>query len=147
MSQSKTINVVVLALIKKDDRYLFTLRSDGDSVLNGRWQIPGGGLEFGETVLDCLHREVAEELGTKISVIHPHPIIDSDVRDNWQGVFLTYLSKLQDGETITLNEEASEFKWFTLEELIKANPLRGCIEAVISAEKISVPSGTMFEPI
>lgn len=141
MSQLKTINVVVLALIKKGDRYLFTLRSDGDSVLNGRWQIPGGGLEFGETVLDCLHREVREELGTKIFVTHPHPIIDSDVRDNWQGVFLTYLCKLNDGETITLNEEASEYKWFSFVELKKVNPLHGCVETVEAAEKLNVGTG------
>ena len=32
----------------------------------GRWDICGGALEFGETITDALHREVKEELCTKI---------------------------------------------------------------------------------
>lgn len=32
-------------------------------------KFPGGGLEYGEGVLECLHREFDEELNVKIDVI------------------------------------------------------------------------------
>jgi 8-oxo-dGTP pyrophosphatase MutT (NUDIX family) len=32
-------------------------------------KLPGGGLEFGEGTLECLHREFAEELNLKIEVL------------------------------------------------------------------------------
>jgi ADP-ribose pyrophosphatase YjhB (NUDIX family) len=31
-------------------------------------KFPGGGLEFGEGVMDCIHREAIEELGQEIEV-------------------------------------------------------------------------------
>jgi len=123
--------VVVLALIRHNNTYLFTLRNDGESKLNGKWQIPGGGLEFGETPEQTLHREVKEELGTEIKIIHSQPFIDSEVRGNWHGIFLTYLCELKDSSSdITINEEASEYKWMSLEEMNSFDFLPGCKEII-----------------
>ena len=110
--------VVVLAIIRQDNRYLFTLRNDEGSNNHNKWQIVGGGLEFGEKPLETLHREVLEELGTTIKVIYPEPFIETETRGRWQGIFISYLCELQDlNSKIVLNEEASEYKWFTKEEL------------------------------
>ena len=32
-------------------------------------KLPGGGLEFGEGILDCLHREFLEELNLKVRIL------------------------------------------------------------------------------
>lgn len=127
--------VVVLAIIRHENKYLFTLRNEEGSDMHGMWQIPGGGLEFGEKPLDTLHREVREELGTKIKLLHPEPTVDTEVRGKWQGIFISYLCELHEPNSkITLNHEASEFSWFTMEELSQVELLPGCLELI---EKIS----------
>ncbi len=42
-----------------------------DEIVGGRYytKFPGGGLEYGEGILDCLHREAVEELGQDVEVI------------------------------------------------------------------------------
>lgn len=53
----------VCALIIKDNRVLTIKKRDEDIV---EYILPGGGQEFGETLLDALHREVQEEVGASI---------------------------------------------------------------------------------
>jgi 8-oxo-dGTP diphosphatase len=37
----------------------------------GRWTLPGGRREAGESILDCAAREIAEELGLKVFGLRP----------------------------------------------------------------------------
>jgi mutator protein MutT len=132
-----TFQPVMLALIRKGESYLLTLRVDDNSLFNGKWQIPGGALEFGETPEEGLRREVREELGIEIDIVKLIPFIDISVRGNWQGLFITYLCTLHDDlSEIFLNEEASEYRWLTRKEMEKLPLLKGCIELIDEAEKI-----------
>ncbi len=42
-----------------------------DEIIGGKYftKFPGGGLEYGEGILDCLHREAMEELGQEVEVV------------------------------------------------------------------------------
>lgn len=58
-------------------------------------KLPGGGLEFGEGPVDCLHREFMEELNVRIHVrssffIQEH-FVPSLVKDNKQILMLYFL--------------------------------------------------------
>jgi len=55
------ILVVAAAIIERDDTYLVTRRQPGVH-LEGHWEFPGGKCEAGETIADCLTRELREEL-------------------------------------------------------------------------------------
>lgn len=137
------IQVVVLAIIKKDNRYLFTLRNEESSPLHNKWQIAGGGLEFGEMPEETLHREVMEELGTEVELIYPEPIIETEVRGNWQGIFIAYICKLKNPDSeIILNEESSAYKWITREELEELDYLSGCPELLEKVEKVCAEERT-----
>ena len=135
--------VVVLAIIRQNNTYLFTLRNDENSTLHNKWQIPGGGLEFGEKPEETLHREVREELGTKVKLIHAEPFVDTEVRGKWQGIFISYLCELADSNSpIIINEEATEYKWVTYEELTKLDSLPGCLELIEKVNKICAEERT-----
>ena len=135
-----TISIVVLALIKEGDKYLLTLRRDSNPKMNNKWQVPGGGMEYGEGIYETLYREVMEELGVKVEVISLVPYIDTDIFIDRQMVFITYLCKLKNTSEIILNEEATEYRWFSLNELDNIEALHGCKEAIIAAENLCSPS-------
>ena len=53
------------AIILKDGKILIAQRKPDDH-LGGYWEFPGGKREPGETIEECLVREVREELGVEI---------------------------------------------------------------------------------
>lgn len=61
------IVVVTAAVIERDGRYLVTRRQRGVH-LEGFWEFPGGKCEAGESLADCLRRELREELGAEAAV-------------------------------------------------------------------------------
>lgn len=61
---------VAAALIWEDGKLLLAQRLPG-SHLGGFWEFPGGKQEPGESLPQCLEREVEEELGLKIRAVEP----------------------------------------------------------------------------
>ena len=59
--------VVAAAVVEHDGRFLVTKRQKGVH-LEGVWEFPGGKCEAGETLLECLVRELREELGVEARV-------------------------------------------------------------------------------
>ncbi|WP_114749945.1 NUDIX hydrolase [Pleomorphovibrio marinus] len=40
---------------------------------NGKWELPGGGLDFGESPQEGLKREIWEEMGLRVTLIEEQP--------------------------------------------------------------------------
>lgn len=60
--------VVVAAAIVDDSGRLLAARRSSPPLVAGRWELPGGKVEAGETDVDALIRECREELGVDIGV-------------------------------------------------------------------------------
>ncbi|MBC7224031.1 MAG: NUDIX domain-containing protein, partial [Anaerolineae bacterium] len=58
---------VVAAVLVRDGRVLLAQRRPED-MLGGMWEFPGGKREPGETLRECLRRELQEELGLRVRV-------------------------------------------------------------------------------
>jgi 8-oxo-dGTP diphosphatase len=56
---------VAAAVIERDGAVLVTRRLKG-AHLEGLWEFPGGKCEAGESIHDCLIREIVEELGVTV---------------------------------------------------------------------------------
>ena len=61
---------VAAGLICHDGRYLIAKRPTGVH-LGGLWEFPGGKREQGETLEECLQRELFEELNIRIDILIP----------------------------------------------------------------------------
>ena len=59
--------VVAAAVIQRDETFLVARRPAGVH-LAGLWEFPGGKCDPGETLRDCLSREILEELGCGVVV-------------------------------------------------------------------------------
>jgi mutator protein MutT len=71
--------VVTAAVIERGGRFLVTRRQKGVH-LEGLWEFPGGKCDPGESLADCLRRELREELGVDagigaevLTTTHPYP--------------------------------------------------------------------------
>jgi 8-oxo-dGTP pyrophosphatase MutT (NUDIX family) len=64
------IRQAVRALLVTPDQHVLLVRFEFPT--RTVWALPGGGLDDGETHLDALHRELAEEVGLTDAVVGPH---------------------------------------------------------------------------
>ena len=133
------IEVVVIALIQKDSRYLLTKRHDPKrKLVHNTWQLPGGGLEFNETIIECLHREIREETGLKVKILKLVPYVHEEIfqKSGWHGVIVTMLCAPKNrSQTVTLDHEGSDFGWFTLAEIAKLKLHFGTLAVMKEARK------------
>ena len=61
------IRTLAIAVIRKNGKVL-AMRGFDDIKKQTFYRLPGGGIEFGETSEDALHREMKEEIGTDINI-------------------------------------------------------------------------------
>jgi len=66
---------VTAAVIRRGHRILITQRR-AEAMLGGLWEFPGGKVEPGETLEQCLLREIDEELGITIRIERPLIAVD-----------------------------------------------------------------------
>jgi len=60
--------IIGVAVIHDDSGRILIDRRKEEGLLGGLWEFPGGKLEPGETLQDCVHREIKEELDIEIDV-------------------------------------------------------------------------------
>ena len=99
-------------------KILLTRRSD-----NGRWCLPGGHMEAGESVAEACVREVEEETGLQIQIRRligvyssPHMLLTYADGNYYQMVALCFEAEAKDGEP-GLSDETTEAGYFTPAEI------------------------------
>ena len=124
----KTKIVVVVSGILKDKsgRILLLKRSASNKSNKGKWQLPEGKMEFGESVQETLEREISEETNLKVAkpklltvtttimkvdTIRYH-VVRIVFNVNWKG-------------KIALSKDHSGHQWFKKEELAELNMISG----------------------
>ena len=107
-SSSRQFRIGVFALIFREGEILLALRRDIEW-----WNLPGGGLEIGETVEEGVCREVREETGLEVEVDH---LVGVYSKPQKQEVVLTFRCRVIGG-TLTSTEESRECRYFALDAM------------------------------
>ena len=103
------------------------------TTFQGKWDMPGGRIDPGTTLLENLARELLEETGLTMNS-DPLLVAAQDIM-KWTDrhiVRLTYMGATGDGEP-RLSEEHTEYKWFTLKEIKKLEDLDSYFKTLLDA--------------
>ena len=126
----------VAVIFNREGKILLTKRHQPESEFHDRWQLPGGGVEYGENPIDTIVREIKEETGLSIDLISEFPSIYSAHRPDSHGIILSFPARYTKGEIdISRDDETGDFGWFFENEIEFNNTLPGTEEMVRTARK------------
>ena len=120
--------VSIKALILDESRTKFLIILED----SGYWELPGGGLNLGESVEECLTREVQEEAGFTVTGMAKFPAYVM-VGENMKGkpsVNIVYETEVRDFNFISSNE-CQEIKFVNSAEALELNAWRNVKELAI----------------
>jgi 8-oxo-dGTP diphosphatase len=104
---------VTCAIIQKGELFLACQRSVIMS-MPLKWEFPGGKLEKDEDEINCIKREIKEELNVEIKIIQKLRSFTHDYT-SFQIELIPFLSEIISGEIIL--KEHSQYQWLQKSEL------------------------------
>jgi ADP-ribose pyrophosphatase YjhB (NUDIX family) len=104
--------VGVGAVIVQEGRVLLVQR--GREPMRGRWTIPGGLIEIGESLLEAVVRETREETGLEVEPLELVELLDrihrEEGRVRYHYVIADYLCRVTGG-TLAAADDAAAVRW------------------------------------
>jgi ADP-ribose pyrophosphatase len=111
--------IAVGAVVIDANRVLLVKR--GKAPANGKWAIPGGSVELGETLQQAAEREILEETGLRIRAGEPVYTFDAIERDRHGGIRFHYvivdLAAEYLGGELTAGDDAKGAAWVNFADL------------------------------
>lgn len=115
--------VVPFALILNDGKVLMQKRNDPHRPkYHGKWEFPGGSVEFGEDLHGNVTREVEEETGLKVEVVKMINYIGVEFREypswKYQIYLIPFVCRVIGGDINIRDEEVMEIRWFDIDDVL-----------------------------
>jgi len=125
------INIRVYACVVKDKKVLTLFEEYAGEAL---MKFPGGGLEYGEGVLECLHREFEEELNVKAEIKEhfytQEDFLVSRFRENEQLLTIYYIVNIINEEDFLILDPCIEkIDWIDINQ--PGNPFSLPIDKIV----------------
>lgn len=134
--------VGVGAIVLHEGRVLLVRR--GRPPAAGKWSVPGGLLDLGETTAEAARREVREECGIDVRVEGLVGVLDRVIRDDagrvrYHWVLVDYLARPASTE-LTVGDDAAEARWVALDEVDKLDTTEGLVDMIRRAAALAAGS-------
>ena len=108
-------HITVKAIVIYKGKILVVKRTRPSTDGLGYWELPGGGLEYGETPHEALVRELKEETDLNIKIIKPVYTFTA-IRPHYQTVGIGFLT-IPTNDHVCLSEEHTDYQFVTKEEI------------------------------
>jgi 8-oxo-dGTP diphosphatase len=131
--------LAVSAAIFRDRKVLLVRRAR--SPAKGYYSLPGGRVEFGETLKAAVQREVREETGLKVEIIGLagwREVVPS-VAGGGHYLIMSFAARWMSGE-VMLNDELNDHKWLEPDDLGGLKITGGLGEVIASALHLLGPT-------
>jgi 8-oxo-dGTP diphosphatase len=113
--------VTIKGLCVRDGKLL--LSRESENLSGQKWELPGGGLDFGEDIVTAFRREIEEEMGLKVTKMSKAPVYTWTWKyenrrsiDWFYSCVLAYRVEFED-LNITPSEECEAIEFFSKEEM------------------------------
>ncbi|MFA6006215.1 MAG: NUDIX domain-containing protein [Candidatus Paceibacterota bacterium] len=95
----------------------------------GKWMLPGGRLEEGETWLEGLQREVKEETGIEKFIVVK--ILNANTSSSGKTYIVTFLCEVESVPEVKLSNEHQEYVWLDLRNIDRYEFTNGKVKEVL----------------
>jgi mutator protein MutT len=117
---------VCVGALAVDDGHLLMIRR-GHGPAAGEWSIPGGRVEFGETLAEAVVRELAEETGLEAICDHLAGWVER-FGDGYHYVILDFWVTILSSQQPVAGDDAAEAAWVPLDQVVELRLVDGLAE-------------------
>lgn len=134
--------IAVRAIFSDKQKTLLVRRSSGRPTILGRYELPGGKLEYGEQPEDALQRHLGTETGLTVRAAQLFDVvtyIDHDDRDI-QYVFILYLVSVENNSTrLKLSQNYDHYLWKSM-SAIQQDTLTESTRLLLGISQQNIPA-------
>lgn len=140
MATLPAVRVGVAAIVLRDSKVLIGRRKGAHGA--GTWGLPGGHLEFGESVEACAMREVFEETGLRVAITGPAGFTNDVFLDEGRHyVTLFVLARCGAGEAqVREPDKCAVWEWREWDDLPRPlfRPLQSLVDSGYTPEQLAL---------
>jgi 8-oxo-dGTP diphosphatase len=100
----------------------------------GKWSLPGGLVELGETTEEAIRREVREECGCDVRLVGLAGVLERVIRDEAGRVRYHYVlvdyAAIADSDDICAGTDAAEARWVDVDEVGRLDVTDGLVDMI-----------------
>ncbi len=136
MSETNSLlphKIIGVAVIWNEQQQILIDRRRQEGSMGGLWEFPGGKIEPGETIKECIQREISEELGIVIAV-GEHLITIDHTYSHLRVTLTVHQCRHLTGVPQAL--ECDEIRWVNLADLEKFAFPQANVQIIAALKKL-----------